>query len=123
MTTTMPAFPLRRVGNDFALVQGAELIEQAIVQTIMTEPGELPWRPRFGTGLGALVHDNNDVVTAQVARVRIADSLRLWIPRGARVTDVTPQRDGNTLRMRIGYDLDGAAGIATVDLGGAGAVT
>lgn len=123
MTTTMPAFPLRRVGSDFALVQGGDLIEQAIRQLVLTEPGELPWRPRFGTGLASLVHDNNDVVTAQIARVRVADALRLWLPRGARVTDVTTRRDGNTLLMRIGYELDGAAGIATVDLGGGGGVT
>lgn len=117
MTTTLPSHPLRRVGTDFAVTSGADLVQDAIRQLLLTEPGELPWRPRFGAGLEGLLHRSNDDVTAELARVRAEAALRLWLPEEASLVSVKPERAGETLRLLVRYRVRGEEASAAVELG------
>lgn len=116
MTTTLPSHPLRRVGADFATASGADLVGDAIRQLLLTEPGELPWRPRFGAGLEGLLHRSNDDVTAELARVRAESALRLWLPDAASLVSVRPERSGSTLRLLVRYRVSGEEASAAVEL-------
>jgi len=79
--------PLRRDRKrDFASGSGPGLVRSKVLQVLMTEgdtpqaAGELPWRTAFGSGVHRLRHHRNDAALAQLARVRVRDALRRWLP-------------------------------------------
>lgn len=73
--------PFRRDRKqDFASGQGERLLRAKVIQLLMTEPGELAWRTEFGVGLKRLRHHSNDLVLAELARVRIRDAFQQWLP-------------------------------------------
>lgn len=79
--------PFRRDRKrDFASGSGPALVRSKVLQVLMTEgdtpqsSGELPWRTAFGSGVHKLRHQRNDAALAQLARVRVRDALRRWLP-------------------------------------------
>lgn len=99
--------PFRRDGKrDFASGTGLDLLASKVEQVLGTEGataktrGELPWRTSFGAGVHLLRHERNDVVLGELARVRIRDALRRWVP-SAEVTKLAVVRDGNQLVIRL----------------------
>lgn len=72
--------------SDFASGSGKTLTRAKVLQVLLTEgdtpqsAGELPWRTAFGSGLHLLRHQRNDAALAQLARVRVRDALRRWLP-------------------------------------------
>jgi phage baseplate assembly protein W len=71
--------PLRRGARDFEAASSSVLLISKVKQVLCTEPGELPWRTRFGAGLGRLRHQSNDAVLRELARVSIRDALARWL--------------------------------------------
>lgn len=90
----------RAQAQDFAAGGGSRLTSAKIRQVLGTSPGELPWRTSFGAGLEALRHQANDVVLAELARVRARDALETWIG-GLVVENVTVARDGTEVAITI----------------------
>jgi hypothetical protein len=84
--------------GDFATAEGVALVRACVGQVLgtvgssQTTQGELPWRPEFGSLLTLLRHRANDPVTAQLARVYVADALARWEPR-VRVKSVIITRE------------------------------
>jgi phage baseplate assembly protein W len=72
--------PLRRAARDFEAGSGGDLHLSKVKQLVCTEPGELPWRTRFGAGLGRLRHQNNDDVLRELARISVRDAFARWMP-------------------------------------------
>ena len=72
--------------RDFASGEGDDLLASKVEQVLATEgstlrsTGELPWRTAFGTPLGVLRHQRNEVVLGELARVYIRDALARWVP-------------------------------------------
>jgi phage baseplate assembly protein W len=98
--------PFRRDRKrDFASGAGRELVRSKVLQVLLTEgdtpqtAGELPWRTAFGAGLHLLRHQRNDAALAQLARVRVRDALRRWMPGFA--VDVEASADENALTIEI----------------------
>lgn len=60
---------------------GVEQIKSDLLILLMTNPGERPMLPQFGTPLRELVFDQNDASLAARAREMIARSIRMWEPR------------------------------------------
>lgn len=90
--------PFRFDGKrDFQNATGIELLESQIVYVLGTYatsalgPGELPWRPEFGSWLELLRHSDNDLVTEELARQYVIGALRRWLPQ-VRVTAVDLER-------------------------------
>jgi phage baseplate assembly protein W len=109
MTTPVPvvdlALPVRFDGRSLVLVSG-DARQHAVARIVLlTEPGELPWRTDFGTGLGRLRHQRIDAVAAEVLRVQVRDAFRRWLP-SVTPTDVTVEREAGsdqlTLRVALG---------------------
>lgn len=99
--------PFRRDRKqDFASGTGTELLRSKVRQTVLTNSGrasaggELPWRTRFGADLDDLRHQSNDIVLAELARVRIRDALRRWVPE-VEVLDVMANRVGSRLELSL----------------------
>lgn len=74
--------PLRRIASsDFLAAEGESLIRSCIVQIIGTRPGELPWRPDFGTDLEYYRSRNNVGALGKELSAAIVAALQSWEPR------------------------------------------
>lgn len=99
--------PFERVARDFAAGSDAELVRSSVREILLTRaavgsfPGDLPWRPDFGSKLWVLRHRNNDGVLQGLAMTYVLEAL-LWEPR-AEVTDVEARREDNILSVRVRY--------------------
>jgi uncharacterized protein len=107
--------PFRRdQKSDFAAGGGVALIRSAVGQILGTigasefTQGEVPWRTDMGSLLRLLLHQRNDAMLQELARVHVVDALRRWEPR-VRVTAVRMRRERdqgeNVLVMELRYDL------------------
>lgn len=116
--------PFRRDRKrDLASSTGLELLVSKVVQVLATEgatprsSGELPWRTAFGAGLHLLRHERNDLVLREIARVRVRDGLRKWVP-SAVVSALAVEQEGQrlTLRLRVAERPGGPERTAEVTL-------
>jgi hypothetical protein len=116
--------PFRRAGSDYVSASGRELVMDKIRQFCMTEPGELPWRPTFGAGLGSLAHMSNDSATAALARARITQGLRRWLGPGINVASVTPIRDvaAGSLTLNVVVTIDNEQASLLIEMSPPGGV-
>ena len=105
--------PFRRdKKTDFASAGGADLVKSSVGQILGTRaqselsPGEIPWRPEFGSLLHMLRHVKNKAVLQDLARVHVNDALARWAPRTI-VREVTAERflKGRGLLVRVVFDL------------------
>lgn len=75
-------FPWRKGATTLPdTVEDSEVIRQSIREIITTSPLEREMRPEFGVNLYELVFENNDQVTAELTRVRIATAISRYEPR------------------------------------------
>lgn len=91
------------IGADVNVVSGSELDRSKVLNVLLTEPDELPWRTAFGTPLDALRHRPNDAVHRELVRVRCEDALATWIPSLAVVVTAKAGDDTSiVLRVAVG---------------------
>jgi hypothetical protein len=108
--------------RDFASGEGDDLLASKVEQVLATEgstlrsTGELPWRTAFGTPLGVLRHQRNEVVLGELARVYIRDALARWVPEATLVA-VEVQREGGELHLRVRFQAAGQERTASLSLG------
>jgi uncharacterized protein len=67
------SFPAPSYDND--------LIQQAMIQIILTEKGERVMRPTFGSGVLKYVFENNDDLLEALIQTEVASALGRWEPR------------------------------------------
>lgn len=104
--------PFRRGSRDFVSGGGVELVRSAVKQILGTQaavgrqyPGELKWRPEFGSKLWILKHRNNDS-TLRGQAVAFVEEAFLQEPR-AQLLEVEIERDSepNELVIRAKYQI------------------
>lgn len=105
-----PFYPLRyRANQGFESGTGERLVRDGIRVVLVTEPGDLPWRPSFGVFTRQRLHQNFD----ETARARlthdIQDALSRWEPR-LRLLGVETSREGSTVTARVAWGLRGRVG-------------
>jgi phage baseplate assembly protein W len=102
--------PFRRGSRDFVQAGGEELVRSSVREILLTRaavgavPGELPWRPDFGSKLWTLKHRKNDELLAEQAYVYVLEALT-WEPRVETVS-VEIERDPealNELTVKVRY--------------------
>lgn len=105
-------FPFRRASRDFANDCGVELIRSSVRfilgtrAAVGTLPGDLRWRPDFGSKHWILRHQNNDAGLEAQAVAYVLEALQ-WEPR-IQVVSVEPFRDPtnpNQLQIRAVYEI------------------
>ena len=99
--------PFRRdLKRDFASGAGLDLLRSKIRQVLLTtgdssgSTGELAWRTDFGAGLDLFRHRASDEALAELARVRIRDALRQWVPE-VEVTRVEARSTESRLDLTV----------------------
>jgi len=108
--------------RDFASGEGDDLLASKVEQVLSTEGstlrsvGELPWRTAFGTPLGVLRHQRNEVVLGELARVYIRDALARWVPEVTLVA-VEVQREEGELRLQVRFRAAGQERTSSLSLG------
>lgn len=104
--------PFRRASRDFENSCGVELIRSTVRQILGTRaavgayPGDLEWRPDFGSKLWVLRHRNNDTGLREVAAAYVHEALQQE-PRVS-VTSIQPRTspsDPNTLEIAVRYEI------------------
>lgn len=116
--------PFRRDLSDFAVGAGANTLRSDIEQVLLTrcsvpgQPGEVPWRPEFGSALTLLRHANLDEATADLARVYVAEAIGRFVPRfRLHRVDIDLKPEANTLSIRVaGAPLDAPDRPLTVEV-------
>ena len=100
------AFPLRiDATGSFALTEGSDDIEKAMVVILSTAVGERPMRPEFGCRIWDLLFEPINANTLGLMEDAVVEALSRWEPR-ATVTDVTVTPGGSGLGavdIAIGY--------------------
>lgn len=97
--------PFRRDGKgDFENGCGLAIIKSSVARIIGVQArtdhtrGDLRWRPEFGSQVTHARHAPSNVETAEIARFRVLEALRIWEPRieviDAAVTFATVTPDG-----------------------------
>jgi len=94
------SIPFRFAGRDLAAAVGHDLRVAQVRNVCLTNPGELPWRTRFGAGLDRLRHRRPDDVLVELVRVLLRESLRKWSP-SVELTDVSVRGDGEILDIGL----------------------
>lgn len=97
--------PLQRIaGNDFVNATGEACIRSSISQILGTRPGEIPWRPDFGTDFDQYRHRSGTGALAQEIADTAAESIARWEPR-VKVSRILAQVQDNIVYLKIGWSV------------------
>lgn len=84
----------------------AAAVKQAVKTLLLTSPGEKPFKPNFGAGLGNLLFELLDLDAEQEIAENIRVAIDNYEPR-ARVLDVyvNPAPDYNAISVRVTFQI------------------
>jgi phage baseplate assembly protein W len=89
---------------------GVAKLRESIYLIVGTQPGERVMRPDFGCNLQDLVFAPNNAATADVARHRVSEALRIWEPRiDVEEVDVANENETGSLVVHIRYRIKATA--------------
>jgi len=108
--------PFRFTGADLERADGRDLVRAQVRNVLLTEPGELPWRLRFGAGVARLRHRRADDVTVELARVTVRDALRRWLPSVA-IDQVDVAAVDERVDLRVAVSSRDGTGNVSVEVG------
>lgn len=80
-----------------------EHIEQLVMQTLLTAPGERINRPELGCGVKRLVFAPGGEVAATLAQTSVFQALNKWLSPAIKVLEVRATAIDATLEIRVGY--------------------
>jgi len=80
-----------------------EHIEQLILQTLLTAPGERINRPDLGCGVRRLVFGPASEISAALAQTTVFQALTKWLSSAIKVQEVRVTAIDATLEIRVGY--------------------
>jgi phage baseplate assembly protein W len=67
--------------GDIVVKRDAEAIKQSVINILLTNRGERPFKPDFGGDLRSYLFENFDAVTRTAIQSRIVNTLRNYEPR------------------------------------------
>lgn len=106
-------FEARPSGDIYKKVDAAA-VKQAVKTLLLTEPGEKPFKPNFGAGLGGLLFELLDLDAEQEISEAIRIAIDNYEPR-ARVIEVfvNPSPDNNAIGVRVTFQIVNTEEIVT----------
>jgi len=99
------AFPFH-IGSDGRTAPPENLdahIRGEIIQLLLTNPGERPFLPTFGGGLRRLIFENNDIVTAGLAKAAITQNMSYWLKERIELLALNVENNDSTLNVDFSY--------------------
>lgn len=96
-------FPFQKGDTSFpAAATDEELIQDSLLQLVMTMNGERIMRPDVGTNALTFIFENNDVVLSNLLRAEIHGVVAKYEPR-VQVTDILVERRDSEIILTITY--------------------
>jgi phage baseplate assembly protein W len=93
--------PFQRIsGSDFVHAVGEATVRSSIIQILGTKPGEITWRPEFGTDLERFRHRNATGALAQEIAEECAESISRWEPR-VKVSGIVARVQDNIIYVKV----------------------
>jgi Bacteriophage baseplate protein W len=92
----------RLTGTDFVSGSGEALVRACIRQILMTDPGELRWRPEFGAGLSRKRHRNNNLALKGEVEAAVRTGIAVFEPR-ADVKAVNVEAVDEQLKVSVSW--------------------
>jgi uncharacterized protein len=96
------------ITGDLQVTKEDAAIKQAVVNLLLTIPGERPFQPLLGSNLSRLLFEQLDYGIAALIKNEIRDTIIKYEPR-IRVTavDVEPNFDDNAFDVSLQFDIRG----------------
>lgn len=96
-------FPFQRDDSAFpAAATDEQLIQDSLLQLVLTMQGERVMRPDVGSSALSMVFENNDVVLANLLRAEIQGVIAKYEPR-VRIVDLLTEQKGPEVTVTIVY--------------------
>jgi phage baseplate assembly protein W len=109
-------FPFQRGPTSFPRqATDEELINDALIQLILTSVGERVMRPGAGSNALALVFENNDEILASLLRTEIYGVIAKYEPR-VTVSDVLIERQQEAVIATIIYIINASGRVANTTM-------
>jgi phage baseplate assembly protein W len=103
ISLTMAKNPVNR---DIVAVTGDDAVKRAIKNILMTQTGEIPFFPAFGSRIRNLLFEQMDPITIALLQSEILNSLATFEPR-CRVLSliVDPDEENNSVKVNLTLQL------------------
>ena len=102
------AWPVKttNTGGMFSCAYDKEAIKDGLIQLLLTQRGERPMRPDYGTTLRGSTFDPMDATTITNLRQTILTAIAKYEPRVRVITfKVTPQSDNSAIDISLVFSL------------------
>jgi len=110
-------FSRNPITNDVSILQDADAIKSSVKNIILTNFGERPFNPIFGSGIRRLLFEPLTVITASSIRTFIETALENFEPRVEVLQiDVYADADNNAFQVTIGFRMLGDTRIVLVPI-------
>ncbi len=96
------SFGKNPVTNDVVVLTGIEAVKRSIKTILMTQTGEIPFFPAFGSRVRYLLFEPIDPITTALLQSEIFNSLTAFEPRAKIVSLVVqPDEDNNQFQVSL----------------------
>ncbi len=96
------------ITNDLQLSKDEAAVKQAVINLIMTVPGERPFQSAIGSELNRLLFEQFDYGVAAQIETEIKSTINNFEPRvNINSIDVTLDYDANAFAVHLEYDIRG----------------
>lgn len=110
-------FSRNPITNDVSILQDVDAVKSAVRNIILTNFGERPFNPIFGSGIRRLLFEPLTVITASSIRTFIETALENFEPRIEVIQiDVYADADNNAFQVTIGFRMLGDTRIVLVPI-------
>lgn len=101
-------FSRNPVTNDVSIIQDKDAIKAAVKNIILTDFGERPFNPNFGSSVRGLLFEPATPITAGAIETRIKTALQNFEPRIEILRlDVLGNPDENSFDVTLGFRMPG----------------
>lgn len=103
-----PKFEKNPLTGDLPVLKNENAVRQAVKNIVMTQRGERPFRPFFGSTVGSVLFENLDLYNVDEISIAIEDALKAYEPR-VQMQNVTVINDidSNSVEVIIDYTITG----------------
>ena len=102
-------FKKHPVTNDLVVSRDASAIKQSIVNLLLTNKGERPFNPDYGSNIRSYLFEPLDYATAGQVSSSIQNTLTEFEPRITVISiDTSPNYDQNGFEVELTYEIVGS---------------
>jgi len=109
-------FDINPITNDVPVVVDVKAIKQSVLNILLTNHGERPFKPTFGANLRSYLFEPIDNVTIVLIANQIKEAITNWEPR-VRVVDikVSSKADRNAIDISAEIKIIGTGDVVTIE--------